>query len=801
MKKAAKSLAVALAVLLALGYVAAGLSRISLNVDILRLLPTHLRQVEGLSLFLKNFALPEELVVTVEATDPAQAQSTAVALATLLRGHPDLVQRAVAEPPWESDPASLSEFLTFVLLNQPPEKIRAAVEALSPEQLPATLQDTLESMGATVSPMELALLGYDPFRLFASSLAGNTFSGLSGASEFSSQDGTFRVVYVQSSGPFANYQQTAEWLKKIKALCAQAVPPDADVKLQFTGEPAFVAEISTSMQRDMMTSGAVTLVLISLIFWLCYGRFLPLFGLLGLLVLIFVLALATTGLVLSELTVVGVGFASVMIGLSVDYGYFIYQKSLRHCGSVRALQWDCLQSIAWTAGTTAAAFFALNFSSLPGLSQLGNMVGIGVCIGALVMLGLFAPLVMRLRPSAPAGPLRLEPLFASRLFAQVGLWATLALVAVCLAALAVKGFPEADFSASTFRPRNSESHRALEQIQSRLQDDRAFLSLVVSGKNEAAVLEKWQALEPVLEAAQQAGTVRRFLSPLAFWPDAAHQAANLAALQPLATQAQRLKNSLNESGFTESAFALTGSLLARATAWSAHPLPLWPTDPASAWILRRLAHHQPDACLALGIVEPAPGSEPALLAATQAEGVHLVSWSTLGAELKQTLPREILNVSLALLLGILLILLVALRSLRAVALFALTTALVLACLAGAMTLLDMKWGFFNLAAILLLLGTGTDYSILILLAFQRTGSASQAQKQFALIIFLCCSSSIAGFGTLGWASNLGLAALGKTCALGLFLDGLISLFLLPVACRLFLTRSSYSKLAPTGNTV
>ena len=32
-----------------------GISRISFNVDILRLLPTHLKQVEGLSLFLKNF--------------------------------------------------------------------------------------------------------------------------------------------------------------------------------------------------------------------------------------------------------------------------------------------------------------------------------------------------------------------------------------------------------------------------------------------------------------------------------------------------------------------------------------------------------------------------------------------------------------------------------------------------------------------------------------------------------------------------------------------------------------------------
>ncbi|NBS53401.1 MAG: hypothetical protein EBS96_12490 [Spartobacteria bacterium] len=205
-------------------------------------------------------------------------------------------------------------------------------------------------------------------------------------------------------------------------------------------------------------------------------------------------------------------------------------------------------------------------------------------------------------------------------------------------------------------------------------------------------------------------------------------------------------------------------------------------------MLRRLARHDGGNCLALGIVEPSPGCESALVASIQGEGVHLVSWGTLGEELKQTLPREILHVSLALLAGILLILLVALRSIRAVLLFTITTSLVLLCLAGAMSLLGMQWGFFNLAAVLLLLGTGTDYSILILLAFKRSGDATQAQKQFASVIFLCCTSSMAGFATLGLASNMGLAALGQTCALGLLIDGMISLFLLPRACQWFLKK-------------
>jgi len=135
----------------------------------------------------------------------------------------------------------------------------------------------------------------------------------------------------------------------------------------------------------------------------------------------------------------------------------------------------------------------------------------------------------------------------------------------------------------------------------------------------------------------------------------------------------------------------------------------------------------------------------------------------------------------------LIILAFGLRSIRALGLFIATTILVLLCLAGAMSLLGMSWGLLNLAAVLLLLGTGTDYSILLLLALRRNGgNISDAHKELGLVIFLCCTSAAVGFGSLAWASNLGLAALGKTCSLGLLIDGLISLFLLPRLWRTLL---------------
>jgi predicted exporter len=765
-------------------FVAAGLSRISFNIDILKLLPTHLPQVEGLSLFLKNFAQPRELIVTIEGESAEKVEACADDLAKSLAARTDLVSRAVARPPWEKNPAGLSELLAFMLLNQPPEKIAELTARIFPEQAPATLQATLEKLNDSVSPQEIALRSYDPYD-FAAPLASSGLMSGAQQSEFSSADGKFRVIYVESAKTFTNYKDTIAWLRQMHEAIGE-IPGSFGCKIGFTGEPAFVADISSSMEFDMMSSGFVTLIFIALIFWLCYRRARPLLDLQAMLVLIFTLSLATAGLFLDQLTVIGVGCAAIMIGLSVDYGYFVYQRAQQHHGTVRELQRQCVQNIVWTAGTTAAAFFALNLSSLPGLSQLGNLVGIGVIIGACVMLGVFAPLTMRFhRRQEERATSAAERLVTSPRFLRNGAWVTLGVVAMLLGTLAVKGPPGVDFSARSLRPRVSEAYTTLDRLYAKLTDDRDLLSLVVRGANETEVLERLAKAEAGLAAAQTAGDVRSFRSALPIWPHPANQQANLATLSALAPQAPRLKETMLAGGFNEEAFGLTDAVLRQWSTWSAKPLPIWPDNESSRWIFRRVAHRAAGELLAMGMVQPVAGREDALAAAVEGPGIYLVSWNRLGSQLKHVIPREFTHVIFGLLAIVLVLLAIAFRSAKAVGLFVVTTALVLACLAGAMSLFGMRWNFFDLAALLLLLGTGTDYSILLLLALKRNGGdAPAAQRELALVICLCVSSASAGFGSISWANNLGLASLGQTCALGLIIDALISLFLLPRAWAL-----------------
>ncbi len=761
-------------------YCYAGLSRISFNVEILKMLPVHLHQVQGLSFFLKHFANPDELMITLEAEDPDTAEAAATELAEHLRTRPDLAKRVVERAPWEAASPQMSEFLGFTLLNQPPEKIAALIASLAPDTIAATLQQSREKLAESLDPQEIGMLAYDPLG-FTRALDFSRFAQGSTQSEFSSRDGLFRVVYAQAGRQLRNYKDNIAWIAELRQVCA-AWKGERAVKIGFTGEPAFVADIAGSMDWDMTSSGAVTLAVIAVIFWLCFRQARPLLLLQAMLVLTFLLALSTAGLVLHELTVMGVGFGAIMIGLSVDYGYYVFQRSRSHGGTPRELRWNCLQNVMWTAGTTAAAFFALNVSSLPGLSQLGSLVGIGVIVGASVMLFLFAPLAVRFRQSAPVQPGIPERFFASPRATAVGTWITLALVAFLVGVLVVKGTPKLDFSANTLRPRVSGAYEALDRLYEKLTDDRDLLSLIVTGKSEDEVLTRLRTAESTLAAAHTRGDAGHANTAAPLWPDAAHQRANLAAVQSLIAEAPRLKQALLDGGFNEEAFGLADSILQEWQRWRDAAVPIWPTGDASRWLLRRAAFHDGRDFLALGIVQPVAGRETALAAAVEAEGVYLVSWKQLGRELQEVIPAEFGKVIVGL-IGIVVVLLwFALRSVRDVLLFLAAIALVFAALAGTMTLLGLTWNLFNLAAILLLLGTGTDYSILLLLALKRNGGdTAAAHRELGLVIFLCSSSSAVGFATLGWANNIGLSSLGLTCALGLTLSALVAVFLLPHA--------------------
>ncbi|MFV0416062.1 MAG: MMPL family transporter [Chthoniobacterales bacterium] len=794
-------------------FVFIGLTKITFNVDILSLLPQHLKQVQGLSLFLKNFGQSEEFIITLEqkpADEKVSSLSTLASaedmdaairsLAKELRSHPDIIARVVDQSPWESDTTGLGNLLAYLLLNQPSDKFTALSKQLSAKQAPETLQATLDELASSFSPQTIALSSYDPYRLTRSLLESETTTFFSDGerSEFSSSDGLFRIIYVTAAQPFKNYRETADWIARIQNICDtwrdnQSLP---DLQFGFTGEPAFVASISETLEFDTITSVAATLSVISLLFWICYRRLKPLFVLLLMLTLTFIISLGLAGIFLQELTVMSIGFAAVMIGLSVDYGYFIYQKSLHHEGTLREFQVECIRNIMWTAGTTSAAFFALNLSSLPGLSQLGSLVAIGVLVAAGIMILIFAPLALRWHQRSgnalPPSTNKIHRLFYSEKIHRIGSALAILLVAASLAVLLINGWPGIDSSLDKLRPNKSYAYDAMDRIYSRITENQSTLNLLISGTNEDQVLQKLHHADNLLADARSRKIIREYQLPLSLWPSKNNQSANRSLAQDIAAEKPRLALTLKQAGFTDDAFTLTSKILDQ---WILAKTPslLWPTGEVSEWITRRSIRHNSENAetfLACGFIFPGKDTSDQELSDIFIESpenadIYLISWQSLSDELMKMIPRELYLVVSGLLGLVIILLWIGFRSFREIVILLLTLLCVFLTLTGTMSALGMTWNLFNIAAILLLLGTGIDYGILLLLRLkENNGNLSEARGSLGLIICICAISAVAGFSSISWANHQGLASLGITCALGLTIDAFLSLFLLPILWKL-----------------
>ena len=505
-----------------------GIAQISFRVDMLKLLPSKLSEVRGLELYLTNFSKPDELIVVMKGEDADGLETAAGSLAKRLRDRPELVREVVDHAPWEDDAAGFSEIIAFALLNRAPEEWAELETALAPGNSAKRLEQTLEEMTDSLSPEVMLLSGYDPFGLAAAAMGEGGVMGMMNpeASEFVSGDGKLRVLYVEAAGARdrANYRDLIDWIAEVRAetnAWRESELASEGVGIQFTGEPAFVAEISAGMERDMKVSGMSTMLLVAAVFWLWYRRLKPLLALMSMLMLIFVATLGLAGLVIRELTVMNVGFASILIGLSVDYGVLIYQATLRRPGDASAVRIESRKGILCAATTTALAFAALGVSSLPGLSELGILVAIGIGVGAVTMLGVYALQMGRISRAWPVLDAN-EPVSAPERVVFGGrmpnalAWVVSGLVIAATCILVTRGFPEWDGSSATMRPRTSEAYDALDEIYAGLMDEEKMGSLVIKGRDGEDVRQRLRDLESKLESAQLAGELERYLLPTPF---------------------------------------------------------------------------------------------------------------------------------------------------------------------------------------------------------------------------------------------------------------------------------------------
>ena len=779
-----------------------GIARLRFDVEIMNLLPARLDVARGLTIYQQHFSDARELIITVEAATADEAEAAARALAQGLRSRADLVEEVTWLPAWMESPAQGTELVAYLWLNQPPTVFGELTNRLAAAHLANALNETREQLATSLSPNEIALRGYDPYSLMQlpESVSGAAPAMGSGEELFASRDGTFRLFFVEAKPDIASYKACRSWLSDVRRVIAEMrrsgqIP--AGVELHFTGRPAFVTEIAGGMEDDMLGSSGGTLAIIGILFWLTHRRLRPLIWLVFLLVTILLGTTALGGLFLGTINVVSMGFASILLGLAEDFGIVIYQESRSHPDrNARELRREVTPGIFWSAVTTAGAFLTLNLSALPGLGQLGSLVALGIILAAVVMLYGYLPLLLRVRRKrdAETGPNAVKEKFLlfnpQRLLPAAVIWLVTALLLVASTGLLWKNGPRFDHSSNVLKPKRSEANATLEQIKTRFGRAQEPLWVLVPGRNETEVGQRLERVNAALSQAVSRQLIAGFTLPTALWPHAENQQVNRGAAAALLRERESLRKAAASAGFTTNSFLVTESILDHWQRAAASTNVFWPTNHASHWVLGRIVARTDNGFLALGLVHPTASAAATRRfaadwpAGLQEEGVILSGWELLGSTVFEMVVAELPRVLVPILLLVVVSLWLAFRSFKEVVLSLITLGFSGVCLWAAMGLLEWDWNLLNLMALPLLLGLGVDYSIHTQMAMRRYGGDRLAvRRSVGRALLLAGATTVAGFGSLAFSTNAGMASLGKVCALGITLALVTAVYLLPVWWR------------------
>jgi predicted exporter len=779
-----------------------GAARLRFETDVLSLLPRELDAVRGLQLYEKHFADARELIVTIEAPTAEVAEYAAAAMASALPKEMPGVSRVVWQQALARDTQEAAQLLGCLWLNQPPAEVAALAARLQPGSLRAVAQRAREQLSTTLSPMDMAAGAHDPFGLVRLSSDGPPGLGSmrTGDEYFTSPDGTFRVMFVQFRTALEDYRDCRRLLSAFgDALrgwrMSGLIPGGVDVRC--TGRPAFVAEISSSMEKDMAGSCTGTLATIGLLFWLTHRRLRPLVWLLAVLLGITAGTLALGGLVLGSLNIVSLGFAAILLGLAEDFGILIYQESRSHPElGATGLRRKVGPGILWSALSTAGAFLALSLSRLPGLAQLGTLVALGIALAAGIMLFIYPPVLLRLRRSQDLEPaaagserfLLFQPRAPLPRGCSQGLTAVLGVGALAL--LLTRG-NSIDRSPEAFEPQNSQARAALNRMQTALGLPANPTWLMVKGEEVGDVAIRLDRIEAILRTAKSVGQIEGWELPSVMWPQPERQAANRETLRSLAPRWNEFEEAARAEGFTDEALQLHHALL---NFWGRLPEsrdPVWPSGDFNRWVLEKTSAHSSAGWMALGTIREVDTANSkavthgaAWMREVREAGGIVSGWHLLGDA-----AFEAVKLDLRWMIGlvgalVLVTLWLAFRAWLDVALSLATLAFSALLLVAAMGWMGWSWNLMNLVAVPLLLGMGVDFSIHMQLALrEHAGDNLKVRGSTGRALLLAGSTTVAGFASLAFSSNSGMASLGRTCALGIGLTLFTAIYLLPAWWR------------------
>src|SRR5947209_3728389 len=385
-------------------------TRIELDSDVINMLPKGFESVQGLKIYDRDFEQTRELTFALRCRpeDVDKLEEFAPAFAENLRKQP-WCERVLAGSPMETPDGirDLQSIAIPLLLNLEPAAFEQTMSILQPEKIRERLHRLHQEIEAG-SPRPEFELGFDPLGLIGPALKPFAeANSLEQEQPLTSPDRTMRIFLVVTNQQSLSAFECQRLMRQVNAFCAQARDGwgGGPLDVLVTGRSAYVAETSLSMRYDIVATLASSVLLVGLVFFVGFRRWIPLFGMGFALLLSCLVALAVGLLVFGRLSMLAVGFCAILVGLGVDFAILIFGRYQQARIDGEHYQQAIATSVAklgravfFGALTTPVGFLALVLSGSMGFSQLGVLIAIGIFFAGLFMCTI---LFLFIQPAAP----------------------------------------------------------------------------------------------------------------------------------------------------------------------------------------------------------------------------------------------------------------------------------------------------------------------------------------------------------------------------------------------------------------
>src|SRR5436853_1317148 len=554
-------------------------TRIEVDSDVINMLPKGFRSVDGLKIYYSEFEQTRELTVALlcQRSDVDKLEEFAPVFAEKLRKQPWCV-RMLAGSPMETPEGirDLQSIAVPLLLNLEPAAFDQTMSMLQPKKIQERLHRLRQEIEAG-SPRPEFELGFDPLGLIGPALKPFAeANSLEQEQPLTSPDRTMRIFLVVTNQQSLSAFECQRLMRQVNAFCTQARDGwgGGPLDVLVTGRSAYVAEISLSMRYDIVATLASSVLLVGLVFFVGFRRWIPLFGMGFALLLSCLVALAAGLLIFGQLSMLAVGFCAILVGLGVDFAILIFGRYQQaridgedYRQSIGTSVAKLGRAVFFGALTTAVGFLALILSGSMTFSQLGVLIAIGIFVAGLFMCSILF-LFVREQQDAVGHDWLFELVrkyvrWTVRKPAPMLILSTAVLL--LLTAIGFSPVPPLEFEASTrsLQPKNIRSSRALDTIMQKMPVRWEPVLGIVRGANQQQLHDYWQNISAHWRELQASGKINGFSTPAALCPSPIWMEQNRESLRTVNFQIanKTLTQTLEAEGFTVEAFAPAFTLL------------------------------------------------------------------------------------------------------------------------------------------------------------------------------------------------------------------------------------------------